>query len=89
MIEASYKKKMLSLEQVEKNLIEIQGLSTQEQISCLLVGGVALQYYGSDRFTADIDFVAPEALLGLTPETSLSFGGTSRTRRAGCLWIGS
>ena len=75
MSEAGYKKKMLSVEQVEKSLIEIQELSKQEQISCLLVGGVALQYYGSDRFTADVDFVAPEALPGLTPETPLSFGG--------------
>jgi hypothetical protein len=39
------------------------------------VGGVALQLYGSDRLTKDVDFVAGSVFPGLVDEAPLSIGG--------------
>jgi hypothetical protein len=43
-----------------------------------LTGGVAMQVYGSDRFTKDVDFLAKSVPIeGFVPERVLSFGGAS------------
>ncbi len=69
------RKKVLSIEEVEGALDEIAALAARHQIRVVLVGGVALQMYGGDRFTADVDFAASSALSELVPERPLSFGG--------------
>lgn len=40
-----------------------------------LIGGLAMQHYGSDRLTADVDFVVDRLLPGLKHVGFLSFGG--------------
>jgi len=71
----SEKKIMLSIEQIEHGLREVAGLTEQHGVRALLVGGVAMQHYGSDRFTADLDFAADGPLPGLPSERPLTFGG--------------
>jgi hypothetical protein len=44
-----------------------------------LLGGFALQQYGSDRLTGDIDIAAPEVLDGLPAGKALTFGGVQTT----------
>ena len=68
-------KKMLSPAQIEAGLEEIGQLAQRSQVSVVLVGGVAMQAYGSDRFTVDIDVAASGVIAELPPETPLSFGG--------------
>lgn len=46
----------------------------QEQVKIVLVGGYAMQLYGSDRLTGDVDFAAAD-LIGMKPEARLKFGG--------------
>jgi hypothetical protein len=50
-------------------------LAKSSGVDVALVGGVALQLYGSDRLTADVDFAAYGRIRGLKRGTSLSFGG--------------
>jgi alpha-beta hydrolase superfamily lysophospholipase len=53
---------------------EIAGIAENEQVPAVLVGGTALQFYGSPRFTKDVDFAAL-APLSLKDRGKLSFGG--------------
>ena len=69
------RKKMLSLDEIDAAVAEVAAMVKREGVHAALVGGVALALYGSDRFTADIDFVADDALSSLPEEKSLSFGG--------------
>lgn len=43
----------------------------------VLAGGVAMQIYGSDRLTKDVDFIAKAVPPGILIEKRLSFGGAS------------
>lgn len=47
-----------------------------QALDCALCGGLAMQLYGFVRATQDVDFLA-SALLHVTPENTLSFGGIS------------
>jgi hypothetical protein len=49
-------------------------IAEKQGIDWAICGGVAMQIYGSDRLTKDIDFVA-SALLPVAPVRQLSFGG--------------
>lgn len=69
------KRKMLSIEQIDRGIEEVGMLAQQHGVTVLLIGGVAMQHYGSDRFTADLDFAASGVLPGLVPEHPLVFGG--------------
>ncbi|MEP7336837.1 MAG: hypothetical protein ABI977_03765 [Acidobacteriota bacterium] len=61
---------------------KIGQLATQEEIEWALAGGLAMHFYGSPRLTKDVDIIASNHL-SLTPEHSLSFGGSSYTLQVG------
>lgn len=69
------RKKMLSPDEIDAAVAEVASLVEIEGIHVALVGGSALALYGSDRFTADIEFVADAALRALPKESALVFGG--------------
>lgn len=75
MTEYASKRKMLSVEQIDLAVGEVGELAQQAGVRVLLVGGVAMHHYGSDRFTADVDFAADGPVPELAAETPLSFGG--------------
>lgn len=57
----SVRKKFLSIEQLEKAVDEVTRVFEQFHGSLpVLIGGFALQLYGSDRLTTDVDFIAEE-----------------------------
>jgi hypothetical protein len=56
-------------------ILEIAKITEEAKIDAVLVGGAALQCYGSDRLTTDIDFAAREPLPQSTRLKDLSFGG--------------
>ena len=58
-------KRFLSADQIETALKEVATLADQAGVAVALVGGVALQLYGSDRFTRDVDFVTYAHTSGL------------------------
>lgn len=68
-------KRFLDAEQIEEALTEVASLSEAAGVKVALVGGVALQLYGSDRFTKDVDFVGDGEFPGLSDVGRLSLGG--------------
>lgn len=65
----------LSQQEIREAIEEISGMAKAAQVTIALIGGCALQLYGSTRFTADIDFAADNLLDDLPRGTALSFGG--------------
>ena len=65
----------ISPEQMDRAIEEIARMTRDAHISAVLVGGCALQFYGSDRLTADIDFASKRSLPGTERLGELSFGG--------------
>jgi len=76
-------KKMLSLEQLAQAAGEIAEHAESEHVDVALIGGYALQLYGSPRLTGDVDVVVDRPIEALTPESSLSFGGYRSTTDGG------
>lgn len=67
-------------ERINEILEMLQGLSEKQGFHFALIGGVALQYLGSDRLTKDVDVVADlPADFGsrVTPLGPINFGGTA------------
>ncbi len=75
---SSKKKRLLSSAEITAGIAEVAQLAKGNRI--MLVGGVALHQYGSDRLTSDIDIVAEHSIQTFPAIKSLSFGGyTSET----------
>lgn len=66
---------MLSSVEIDRALAEVAVLAKLSDVKIVLVGGVALYQYGSDRLTSDLDFAASGPIESLPNEKSLSFGG--------------
>lgn len=54
-------------------------LASQQETTVALVGGFALQYFGSPRLTGDVDVISDAPLRALEPAKTLSFGGQKTT----------
>lgn len=70
------KAKFLDASQVEQTIVEIEIIAHEEHVSTALAGGAAMQVYGSDRLTTDVDVIASD-VLPLQQPKSLTFGGIS------------
>jgi hypothetical protein len=71
----SEKKRLLSSEEITVALAEVAALAKASGRKAVLVGGVALHQYGSDRLTADIDIAVDGPIDALPIESPISFGG--------------
>jgi hypothetical protein len=69
------RKKFLAPELLEQAALQIDSLAGEQDVPLVLVGGFAMQFYGSDRLTGDVDFAADRSLSGLPEGKALSFGG--------------
>jgi hypothetical protein len=69
------KKKFLDPDTLTEAVAQIKALADSRNIRIALIGGFALQFYGSDRLTGDIDLIADEAIFELKALEPLSFGG--------------
>lgn len=67
-------KKFLSTAQITKVVNATFKQATKDKAKAALCGGFAMQLYGSDRMTKDIDFLA-DAPLSWETKGTLSFGG--------------
>ena len=54
-------------------------IASKQRTPVALVGGFALQYFGSPRLTGDVDVIAARPLHDLEPTQSLNFGGQKTT----------
>jgi hypothetical protein len=71
----SPKRKLESLKRLEEALYEVLRLAEREDRSVVVAGGMAMQVYGSDRLTADVDVLSDGFLSGLPRGKALTFGG--------------
>ncbi len=75
--------RFLSPEVLLAGVAEVAALAKREDVRVVLVGGLAMQHYGSDRLTGDLDFAAASALRSLAVLRPLSFGGVQATTPSG------
>jgi len=75
--------KFLDPRQIEEALVQIRELTSLQNIGVALVGGAAMQLYGSDRLTKDVDFVAEAVPTGVIRKRKLTFGGYVTETRTG------
>jgi hypothetical protein len=76
--------KFLDPDDIQETVAEIAEVAARERIETVLVGGVAMAVYGSDRLTKDVDVACrDEVLPGLKKIKDLSFGGISARTPAG------
>ncbi|MBI2571376.1 MAG: hypothetical protein HYV63_30585 [Candidatus Schekmanbacteria bacterium] len=76
-------KRFLDPAQLHAAVAEVGAIAAREGVRVALIGGLALQYFGSDRLTGDVDFAAEAMLEGLPRGTPLSFGGVQTTAPSG------
>lgn len=72
---SQFLKKFLGPTQIEAALVEVSELPDIQHVRIAVAGGIAMQVYGSDRLTKDIDFVADRTFAGIEVLKKLSFGG--------------
>jgi hypothetical protein len=75
-------KGMLTPDQIWEILVEVAELAKSQERQVALVGGVALQLYGSDRYTKDVDIVADRPMVGV-PIRQMAIGGHVMTMASG------
>ena len=68
-------KRFLAPETLDEAAREVAALAHDENIPVALIGGYALQLYGSPRLTGDVDVVADGLIEALPEGEPLSFGG--------------
>jgi hypothetical protein len=76
------RKKFLDASQITGAITEAAALAHKQHLRIALAGGCAMQIYGSDRLTADVDLLAsgyPE----VTRKGILSFGGIKTAAKNG------
>ena len=76
-------RRFLDRAEIEAALDEVADLAKRSGVHVALAGGVALQAYGSKRFTVDVDIIASAHIRGLRPTEPLTFGGYSSVTSAG------
>jgi hypothetical protein len=84
------KKKLLSpevleaaVQEVDRLVVTINAERNGDEVVAMVIGGFAMQHYGSPRLTGDVDFVASARLGDLKPIGDLSFGGFKFKTRNG------
>ena len=68
-------KRFLAPETLDEAAREVALLAHDERVPVALIGGYALQLYGSTRLTGDVDVVAGQIIEALPDGEPLSFGG--------------
>jgi hypothetical protein len=76
------RKKFLDASQITEAIAEAATLAHKQHVRIALAGGCAMQIYGSDRLTADVDLLA-DGYPNVTRNGILSFGGIRTTAKNG------
>jgi len=75
MVSQERRKRFLSTEALDRVANEMTRLARKKGIRAAVIGGLAMQIYGSDRLTMDVDFIADQPLTGLKQRGKIAFGG--------------
>lgn len=77
------RKRFLSSEELDAGIREVAEAACAEKVRFAALGGYAMQLYGSDRWTTDLDVVASGPIEALPSVRPLSFGGYTATSSLG------
>ena len=77
------KTRFLDATEIDRGIAEVLELAGAQGIRVALIGGAALQLFGSDRLTKDVDFIADQVVDGLAIEGTLDFGGVKAMTTSG------
>jgi len=75
MVSQARRKRFLSTETLDRVANEMTRLARRQKVKAAVVGGLAMQIYGSDRLTMDVDFIADRLVEGLAERGKIAFGG--------------
>lgn len=75
--------KFLGPAQIETAIDEVAALAKAGAIDIAVAGGVAMQFYGSDRLTKDVDFLATAIPRKIKKVKMLTFGGIAGSTPTG------
>ncbi len=75
MVSQKRRRRFLSTEALDRAANEMARLAREQGIRAAVVGGLAMQLYGSDRLTMDVDFIAERAVKGPAVKDKVGFGG--------------
>lgn len=74
----AFKENFVDPKQIQESIDLIRAMAREQGFRAVLIGGVALQIYGSPKFTKDVDFAVdelPSELKPLRKLNKISFGG--------------
>lgn len=71
------KRRFLDPREIERGIDEVARLAREQEVRVALIGGAALQLFGSDRLTKDVDIAASDRIEGIEILGPLDFGGVS------------
>lgn len=69
------RRRFIAPDQLERAAREVSKIARSQVVPSAVVGGFAMQLYGSDRMTADLDVVATSKLRGARSKSDITFGG--------------
>lgn len=69
------RRRFLDPEALDRAANEMARLARRQRVRAAVVGGLAMQLYGSDRLTMDVDFIADRSLKGPAVKDKVAFGG--------------
>lgn len=80
---SSKRTKFLKAEEIESGIDEVVSMARARHVDIALAGGAAMQIWGSERLTKDVDFLASDLIEDLRTLRPLSFGGVAAVTPAG------
>lgn len=78
-----HRKRFLDPAVLDEAVREVAQAASNENVRIVAIGGYAMQVYGSDRLTGDVDFAADDLIRSLPPGPELSFGGVQTETSTG------
>jgi hypothetical protein len=76
-------KNVLRVEEIGEAIDEVVAAAKEQHADVAVAGGVAMQLYGSERFTKDVDFIVDKDLYGFKHLATLMFGGWQAKTKSG------
>lgn len=78
-----HRKRFLDPAILDEAVREVAQAAKNENVRIAVIGGYAMQVYGSDRLTGDVDFAADDLIRAFPPGPELSFGGVQTETSSG------
>lgn len=76
-------KRLYTFAELQEAIEWVNELAEAAQVKVALGGGLAMQLYGSDRLTSDVDIIAERDVPGMEEIGRLSFGGQKARGKGG------